>query len=389
MSRVSIVYIISDVDKALEFEWVAERLDRTRFDLSFLLLNRGDSALERFLNDLGVRCRRIAYRSKRDAFGAFFQIYREFSSARPDVVHTHLRDATVIGLAAAKAAGIARRIYTRHHSTLHHVYHPHAVAYDRLANWLATDVVAISKTTERVLREREGVCPGKIHLIHHGLALRNFLEVPAAAVESLRAKYNPRRRSPVIGVCSRYAHWKGLQYIVPAFRELLSTHPDAILILANAKRGDHAAHIQELLSALPRDSYVEVEFETDNAALFRLFDVFVHAPVDDHSEAFGQVYVEALASGTPSVFTLSGIANDFVRDGRNALVVGHKSSEQIHAALRRLLSDPRLTESLRKQGRADVADRFTLDRKVHLLEELYSGTTPQHASQADFRCQHV
>ncbi len=45
MNPKSITYIVSNIDKALTFEWVAEFLDTSRFSLSFILLNPGDSAL--------------------------------------------------------------------------------------------------------------------------------------------------------------------------------------------------------------------------------------------------------------------------------------------------------------------------------------------------------
>ena len=69
------------------------------------------------------------------------------------------------------------------------------------------------------------------------------------------------------------------------------------------------------------DRYTEIVYETDMPALYKTFDVFVHVPVEPHFESFGQVYVEAMASGIPSVFTLAGAATEFVRDGENALVV--------------------------------------------------------------------
>src|SRR5256885_4070776 len=46
--------------------------------------------------------------------------------------------------------------------------------------------------------------------------------------------------------------------------------------------------------------------------LFRskLLDVFVHAPIAPQVEAFGQVYVEAMAAGVPSVITRAGIRSE-------------------------------------------------------------------------------
>jgi len=107
--------------------------------------------------------------------------------------------------------------------------------------------------------------------------------------------------------------------------------------------------------------------------VYKIFSVYVHTPVDEHSEAFGQTYVEALAAGVPSVFTMSGIANDFIRDGQNALTVPFKDAEAISIAIKKLLADTQLSSSLAVQGKLDVQRYFGLQKMVNSLEDLYDG----------------
>ena len=70
--------------------------------------------------------------------------------------------------------------------------------------------------------------------------------------------------------------------------------------------------IQEAVKELPQNSYCVIPFEKDLFSLYQLFDVYVHTPINPTLEAFGQTYVEALAAGIPSVFTMSGVAPQFV-----------------------------------------------------------------------------
>jgi hypothetical protein len=49
-----LVYIISDIDKALEFEWAATYLS-PYFDMQFILLNPADSDLENFLKNNDIQ----------------------------------------------------------------------------------------------------------------------------------------------------------------------------------------------------------------------------------------------------------------------------------------------------------------------------------------------
>lgn len=368
---VSITYIVSDLNKSMAFEWIAQYLDRSSCDLSFILLNPGDSELEQFLREHQVPVKRIAYQRKTQLFGAIRAVYQQLKQWKSTVVHTHLFNANVVGLAAARLAGVPTRILTRHHSSLHHQFFPRAVYYDRLTNALATDIIAISEIVRKIVVEWEGVQPEKVHLLHHGFDLSAFGQVPAARIENLRQKYGLTGSGPVIGIIARQTIWKGIQDVIPAVAALQKRHPTARLVLANA-HGDYHQHISRLLQEqLPAGSYVQIGFESDVPALYQLFDAYVHVPIDDHSEAFGQTYVEALASGVPSVFTLSGVASEFIRDGENALVVPFQDSVAIEQAIEKLLTDEPLRGRCIANGK-HVVQQFALPPYLQKLTHLYT-----------------
>ena len=365
-----VTYIISNINKAIAFEWIAKELNKDKFELSFILLNPGTSKLEKELKYLGFPVNSIVYRGKEDMPFAFIKIVALLMKIRPAIVHTHLFDASLIGLPAAYISGIKKRIYTRHHATYHHNYYPKMIKYDKMINSFATDIIAISLNVKEILIEKENVNPGKVHLIHHGFKLEDFGDTDKNKMDALRTKYFIKDKYPVVGVIARYTHWKGIQYIIPAFKNLLMTYPDALLILANAK-GDYRNEIQQLLKTIPPDNFIEINFEEDLFQMYHLFDVYVHVPIDNHSEAFGQTYIEALAAGTPSVFTLSGIAREFIMDGENALVVDYKNSDAIYNSVIELLENITLAESISMNGKESVKKDFGLDKMISKLEELY------------------
>lgn len=367
--QIKVTYILSNINKALAFEWIADYLDKNKFDLSFILLNPCESALEKYLQNKKINVQRISYQGKKDLPNAIFTIYRILKKEKNQVVHCHLFDACIAGLTAAKLAGVKKRIYTRHHATFHQVYFPRAVWYDKIISSMATDVIAISDNVRQTLLG-EGISPEKIHTIYHGFKLTDFQNIENIQIQTLRNKYNPSGNYPVIGVISRYFELKGIQYTIPAFQKLLESYPDALLLLANTT-GNYASQIKFLLQEVPQKNYIEVAFEPDIFAMYQLFDIFIHVPIDPSIEAFGQTYVEALAAGVPSVFTLSGVAGEFIRDRQNALVVDFKDSDGIYRAMKEILSKINLRDTLTTQGRKDVCQMFTLEQMIHKLEHLY------------------
>ncbi len=368
--RTKITYILSNINKAIAFEWIVENINKDNFDLNFILLNPSTSYLEKYLNENNIKVKSICLSSKKDYIKVFFSLFKELKKIKPDIVHTHLRDANLLGLFASRLIGVKKRIYTRHHSTYNHKNFPQSVKWDKFSNWLSTDIVAISENVKDVLIYYEKVKKEKIHLIHHGFDLDAFKNVDYNDIIKLKQKYINKDKYPIIGVVARYVYWKGHKYQIFAFKRILKKYPNAFFIFANAT-GPNKKEIQELLKKnLPSNCYTEIKFENNLFALYNLFDIYVHTPIDDKIEAFGQTYVEALASRIPSVFTLSGVANEFIVDKENAMVVDYKNSDQIFNSIVELLENTELKNKIIMNGE-DSIKYFDLKNFIKKLEKLY------------------
>jgi len=369
LSRKKIVYIVSDIDKALSFEWTVRGL-KGRVTLTFLLIGKENSYLSQFLRRESVPFFEISDNKYSSLLSKWVKVFRLLFTLKPDVVHTHLWQANLLGLSAAWIGVVKKRIYTRHHALVHYKEFKKGRIGDLLCNFWATDIIAISKNVQNILTVRDHADPRKIKVLYHGFDLNYFREVDHARILSLKTKYDLNQAEPIVGVIARYQEWKGIQYVIPAFEKLLEDFPRAHLVLANAQ-GSFKTPIQNALNKLPKSKYTEITFEPDLAALYRVFSVYVHVPIDPESEAFGQTYVESLASGVPSVFSLSGVAPEFIVDKKNALIAAFQDSSSIYDSIKRLLTDKKLSEQLIVNGRESVK-KFSLEYMVQALENLYS-----------------
>ncbi len=369
MKKVCIV--VSQIDRAIAFEWTVEGLSK-QFEFSFILIGKKGSYLSNYLREKGIEAYEIDYSGKKDVIKAVWKTFWFLRKKKVDVIHTHLVEATLYGLLSGWLLRIKKRIYTRHHSDYNYKYSPKGIKYDKLSNWWATDIIAITDQVKTLLIEREKVSPKKITLVHHGIDTDYFEHRDEAKLREIAAKYNPDNRHPVIGIVARQTHWKGIQYTIPAFAELLKTYPDALLVLANAS-GDYEPEISRMLrEQLPEGSYRTIKYEYETPSLYKLFDVFVHVPIDEVVEAFGQVYVEALSAGVPCVFTLSGIALDFIKDRENALVVPYCNSEAIREAMLEMLRNDSLRSTIIRNSREIVREKFSLHTFFDRLASVYN-----------------
>lgn len=367
---IKLTYVISDVSRALGFEWIIEEIDKKKIDLSFILIGAQETEMEKFLLRKSVKYIRIEYKSKLSLLNAILKSFLFLKKNRSVAVHTHLFTGSFIGLIAAKLAGIQNRFYTRHYATLNHEYHPKAVKWDKNLNKKATKIIAVSENVKQTLIEREQVDSKKVVVIPHGFKLELFHNPNTEKVKILHSKYNPSNKSPVIGVISRFTELKGVQYIIPAYKELLNSYPNALLLLFNTL-GDHEKKIKELLNELPEASYRTVEFENELPSLYHIFDLFVHVPVNKNIEAFGQTYIECLASGIPMIASLSGIAPEVLIDRENCIIVPYRDSNAILNASSLLLNDEILRNKIKTNSYPSVHKLFEIKRMVSQLEELY------------------
>lgn len=367
---VKLTYVVSGVDYSLGFLWVAKGIDQSKYKLNFIFLAKSSPTLhQQFLSD-GISSTYIKCESKKDYIPAIIKLFRIFLKRRPDIIHAQLIESGILALPVAWILRIKKRIYTRHHATYNSEYYPHMVKYDKLINSLATHLIAISNNVAEVLIQSEGVRKEKITVIPHGFMMDPFIHPKKDNIEKLKEKYNPQFKRPVIGVISRFIELKGLQYIIPAFKEFLKSEPNAYLIMANAS-GNYVNEIESLLSTLPTDSYTKIGFEKDLFSLYGIFDYFIHVPINPSVEAYGQVYVESLAAGIPSIFTLSGIARDFIQDEKNALVVPFKNTDAIYHALIKLHTNKQLRDNLIEKGREDAITMFNFENSLNQLYDLY------------------
>ena len=365
-----ITYIVSEINKSVFFEQTAILLKQDGIDLSFILINSTGGMLDNFLQVNHFNIRRLTVKKIHRSFWAILKCRRHLKELNPDIIHCHLTSANTVGLIAGFMAGIKNRIYTRHAGLLLHGSKKERLL-DFLHNSLAKKIVAITINVKEILLS-QGVAEDKIALIHHGFDIKRMMHPDAEELTRITNSYNMGKQYPVIGVVARWLEWKGIQYIIPAFEKLLLKYPAARLCLFNGDETTaYGMKIKKMLAGINPENYITPSFEYNVYDLFLLFDVYVHVPVNKTCEAFGQTYIEALAAGIPSIFTLSGVATEFITDQENALVVDYKDTNAVYDSLIELIQNKEKQLHLKENGKLSVVNKFSLETYIEKLKALY------------------
>lgn len=89
------------------------------------------------------------------------------------------------------------------------------------------------------------------------------------------------------------------------------------------------------------------------------------------SEGFSPAALEAMALGTPVIASATGGLTELITPGEDGLLFPPGDSEQLRAAIRRILSEPKLREELGRQAEKKVRANYTSERMVERSLALY------------------
>ncbi|MEY4934845.1 MAG: hypothetical protein RIS64_1204 [Bacteroidota bacterium] len=387
--KLKLTYILTHKIRWVDFEWAAQYIDRSKFELDFLILNQDDPIID-FLKENKIPFKTTCYESYDKTAEVTKFIYDHLVAHQTDIVHTHFFSGDFPGIQAAFYAKVPVRVFTTHHAGIE--TKRHARSKYELIFEMATDAIAISQHSVRQMIA-DGVPKEKITVVPYGFDLKAFEKVSIERISAMKNRYLKHHTGVVIGVAARFTEWKGIIYIVEAFKQVVKQYPDAILVLSGTHAdiiqqqttialqtgknllydpsNEYATVVQQALRALPPHNFVEIPFESDLFALFRLFDVFVHTPIGPTQETSGRVYMEAMLSKVPSVITRSGVAHDYAKHQENAWVVDYQNREQIASGILALLEDDVLRKKIIENG-FKVAQNYAFEQNIIGLENVYS-----------------
>tara|TARA_B110000438_G_scaffold184866_1_gene176578 strand:- start:337 stop:1464 length:1128 start_codon:yes stop_codon:yes gene_type:complete len=362
-----ITCLFSEVVESPIYRAIVSRLDDSELTVRYGLITNGPSSFSEWLQEGRPSTTIVDIGGNGGLPGAWRSIRATLREENPKVLVCFGQRATLLGFTASVGPKPPLRAYARYHSTSHRVEgNRRGLAYDWLCNRLADFIVAPNGNVVRALVDDEGVDPAQIVTIPFGIRLADFAEPPADRVDAVRRAHQIDPGRTTIGMISRFIEIKGWRYAIDPLLQRLLADSELQLVIANAV-GDLESEIRQSFRPVS-DQVVFIRHESDNAALFKVFDVFLHVPVTPTVEAFGLVYIEAMAAGIPSVITSSGIANDFADDGKNCLVVPHRDPEAIGRALDQLLGSASLRARL-KSGAIASVEAF----EIGPMAEAYAG----------------
>jgi glycosyltransferase involved in cell wall biosynthesis len=321
------------------------------------------------LRTLGVTVSHVPGRGLRDVHRAS-ALAGLIRRVRPDLVHTHLTYANILGTLAARLAG--RPCV----ATIHNV-DSNQRRFAAPKRWLeglvlrrwATRIAIVAEGTRAGVARNFGVPPD------HLVALPNAID---PGTVSLPAQFDRTHMRHALGLCrgesllctvGRLDPSKGQAEFLRALAHLRARdpmYPFRAVIVGDGPQKDRLQRLLENLGLADRVQLLGVR--RDVAEIVAASDVFVLASLN---EGLSQALLEAMALGTPVVATDVGGTGDAVVAGRTGWLVPAEDPIGLATAIVQVLGDRRQATTRAAAARQLIQAQFSLTSHVARLEDLY------------------
>ncbi len=358
---------------------LVEKLPQAGFDLE--ICSSPGKELDYFNSQFGINVHEVDILREitpwRDV-SAILKLAKIFKRNRYDLVHAHTPKAGLLGMIAARLAGIRCRIYTCHGlpmETESGIKRRLLGLAERTSYALAHQVLVVSNSLSEKLKAF-GLCrSSKMKILGDGSAcginLSRFSRTSELIEKSkaVRRDHSISAGDTVIGFIGRLVPDKGVHILVESFCRLYESNSNIrLLVLGDFEphRGRLSDKTTEILHNHP--GIIHIGFTSQIEPYYAAMDILV---LPTRREGFPYTLLEAASMGLPVIATEVVGCVDAVVPGQTGLLVAPEDVSALTAAMRKLLDHPQLRLQMGQKARKRVEEKFASRRLLDAHIELY------------------
>jgi len=314
---------------------------------------------------------------------SLWEMWNFLRKEKPQIVHTHTPKAGIIGMLAARLAGVPHRLHTVAGLPLMEVIGTKRKILnfvEKLTYSSATRVYPNSKGLYDFILQNNFTQSNKLKIIangsSNGIDTTFFSPDQVTEIEkvTLREKLNIQPDDFVFVFVGRIVSDKGINELIKAFSELqtVENKPAGIkLLLVGGLENDLDPLNPETLAEINQNKdIISVGFQQDVRSFFAIADALVFP---SYREGFPNVVMQAGAMGLPSIVSDINGCNEIIIEGENGLIIPSKNVEKLKEKMLTLAKDKNLYTKLKGNSRRMIENRYEQSVVWNALLEEYEG----------------
>ena len=314
---------------------------------------------------------------------SLWEMWNFLRKEKPQIVHTHTPKAGIIGMLAARLAGVPHRLHTVAGLPLMEAIGTKRKILnfvEKLTYSSATRVYPNSKGLYDFILQNNFTQSNKLKIIANGSSngIDTTFFSPAQVTETervtLREKLNIQPDDFVFVFVGRIVSDKGINELIKAFSELqtVENKPAGIkLLLVGGLENDLDPLNPETLAEINQNKdIISVGFQQDVRSFFAIADALVFP---SYREGFPNVVMQAGAMGLPSIVSDINGCNEIIIEGENGLIIPSKNVEKLKEKMLTLAKDKNLYTKLKGNSRRMIENRYEQSVVWNALLKEYEG----------------
>lgn len=288
-----------------------------------------------------------------------------------DVVHTHDLWSNLMGVPAAKVAGVPAIISSRRDLAHFDWYQGPKRAWLRRIQNLSDVVLANATPIRDALIAEDGFAPETLRVIHNGVDTLKFQQGKRDRSRLFPGLENAKL---VVLVGNMHSDVKGHPWLIAAAPTVIREFPSTCFVFAGD--GDMRPRFEKQVADLGlRDHFLFLGRRSDIPDVLASCDIAV---LPSRAEGLPNAVLEYMAAGLPVVVSRVGGNSELVQDGVTGLLAPSEDPSAIADALLRLLRDPELARRMASNGRRMAVESYGFDRLIREVDELYTELLERH-----------
>ena len=314
---------------------------------------------------------------------SLWEMWNFLRKEKPQIVHTHTPKAGIIGMLAARLAGVPHRLHTVAGLPLMEatgIKRKILNFVEKLTYSSATRVYPNSKGLYDFILQNNFTQSNKLKIIANGSSngINTTFFSPEQVSETekaaLREKLNIQPDDFVFVFVGRIVSDKGINELIKAFSELQTVEnkpTDIKLLLVGGLENDLDPLNPETLAEINQNrDIISVGFQQDVRPFFAISDALVFP---SYREGFPNVVMQAGAMGLPSIVSDINGCNEIIIEGENGLIIPSKNVEKLKEKMLTLAKDKNLYIKLKENSCRMIENRYEQSVVWKALLEEYEG----------------
>ncbi|WP_010228298.1 glycosyltransferase family 4 protein [Gillisia marina] len=316
---------------------------------------------------------------------AVYKLYKYFKNEKPLIVHTHTPKAGIVGMFAAKLAGIPIRLHTVAGLPLLETsgFKRKILNFvEKMTYSLATKIYPNSFELKKIILDQKFAKDKRLRILGKGSSNgidTNYFD-PKLYLETdkdlLRKKLNINKNDLVFIFIGRIVSEKGINELITAFKKLHEVNSDVKLLLVGPFENDLDPIDDSNLEIIKsHNNIISVGYQEDVRPYLAISDVLTFP---SYREGFPNVVMQAGAMNLPSIVTNINGCNEIIKHKENGIIIPVKDSVSLYNAMSLFYKDRIFLEELKSNARYQIAASYEREHFWNLLLAEYKNLENLH-----------